>query len=79
VTLTIPSTPGERHKARRAYLRFAGFLRGCVKLRSSWIPCSWYRILREVLKRYRKGVNAIRRCALRKPDVLAMVMRGTSS
>ena len=41
VTLTISSTHGEQHKARRAYIRIADFLaQGCAKLRSSWIRCN---------------------------------------
>jgi len=56
VTLTISSTHGERHKARRAYQRIARFLAG---LRSSAEQLDavqrWYRILSEALKRYLKG------------------------
>jgi hypothetical protein len=40
VTLTISSTHGDRHKARRAYLRIALSWLSCDKLRSSWIRCN---------------------------------------
>ena len=36
VTLTISSTHGLRDKAREAYVRIAGFLASCGKMRSSW-------------------------------------------
>ena len=56
VMLTISSTHGERHKARRAYQRIARFLAG---LRSTAEQLDavqrWYRILSEALKRYLKG------------------------
>jgi hypothetical protein len=56
VTLTITSTHGERHKARRAYLRIAGFLTRLRQTAEQLDPVQrWYRILSEALKRYLKG------------------------
>ena len=56
VTLTISSTHGEHHKARRAYLRIAGFLAQLRQTAEQLDPVQrWYRILSEALKRYLKG------------------------
>src|SRR5947199_119644 len=56
VTLTISSTHGEQHKARRAYLRIAGFLAQLRQTAEQLDPVQrWYRILSEALKRYLKG------------------------
>jgi hypothetical protein len=56
VTLTITSTHGERHKARRAYLRIADFLTRLRQTAEQLDPVQrWYRILSEALKRYLKG------------------------
>ena len=56
VTLTISSTHGERHKARRAYLRIARFLAQLRQTAEQLDPVQrWYRILSEALKRYLKG------------------------
>jgi len=56
VTLTISSTHGEQHKARRAYLRIAGFLARLRQTAEQLDPVQrWYRILSEALKRYLKG------------------------
>ena len=57
VTLTITSTHGEQHKARRAYLRIAGFLARLRQTAEQLDPVQrWYRILSEALaKRYLKG------------------------
>src|SRR5207248_2786618 len=46
VTLTISSTHGEQHKARRAYLRIAGFLAQLRQTAEQLDPVQrWYRIL----------------------------------
>ncbi len=77
VTLTITSTHGEQHKARRAYLRIAGFL---ARLRPSCpgavgVRCKrWYRILSEALKRYLKGRQLDPPLRLRRPELLAVVV-----
>jgi hypothetical protein len=56
VTLTLSSTHGEQHKARRAYLRIAGFLARLRRTAEQLDPVQrWYRILSEALKRYLKG------------------------
>ena len=56
VTLTITSTHAEQHKARRAYLRIAGFLTRLRETAEQLDPVQrWYRILSEALKRYLKG------------------------
>ena len=56
MTLTISSTHGEHHKARRAYLRIAGFLAQLRQTAEQLDPVQrWYRILSEALKRYLKG------------------------
>ena len=56
VTLTISSTHGEQHKARRAYLRIARFLAQLRQTAEQLDPVQrWYRILSEALKRYLKG------------------------
>jgi hypothetical protein len=56
VTLIIASTHGEQHKARRAYLRIAGFLAQLRQAAEQLDPVQrWYRILSEALKRYLNG------------------------
>jgi hypothetical protein len=56
VTLTLSSTHGDQHKARRAYLRIAGFLARLRETAEQLDPVQrWYRILSEALKRYLKG------------------------
>jgi len=56
VTLTISSTHGARDKARRAYLRIAGFLAQLRKTAEQLSPLDrWYRILSEALKHFLKG------------------------
>src|SRR6185437_10223797 len=77
VTLSITSTHGERHKARRAYLRIAGFLTRLRQTAEQLDPVQrWYRILSEALKRY----YSPRRCVLRRHELLATVVNsGTSS
>ncbi|MBV9828322.1 MAG: hypothetical protein JO001_22035, partial [Alphaproteobacteria bacterium] len=56
VTLTISSTHGEQHKARRAYQRIAGFLAQLRQTAEQLDPVQrWYCILSEALKRYLKG------------------------
>ena len=56
VTLTLSSTHGDQHKARRAYLRIAGFLARLQETAEQLDPVQrWYRILSEALKRYLKG------------------------
>src|SRR3954452_844882 len=50
------SPRGEHHKARRAYLRIAGFLAQLRQTAEQLDPVQrWYRILSEALKRYLKG------------------------
>jgi Transposase DDE domain group 1 len=52
VTLTLSSTHGDQHKARRAYLRIAGFLARLRETAEQLDPVQrWYRILSEALKR----------------------------
>ena len=54
--MTISSTHGEQHKARRAYLRIARFLALLRQTAEQLDPVQrWYRILSEALKRYLKG------------------------
>src|SRR6201986_2794379 len=56
VTLPLSSTHGQQHKARRAYLRIAGFLAQLRQTAEQLDPVQrWYRILSEALKRYLKG------------------------
>ena len=54
-TLTITSTHGKQHKARRAYRRIAGFLTRKRQTADYLDPVQrWYRILSEALRRYLK-------------------------
>jgi len=54
VTLTLSSTHGDQHKARRAYLRIAGFLARLRETAEQLDPVQrWYRILSEALKKRR--------------------------
>jgi hypothetical protein len=59
-TLTVSSTHGQRHKARRAYLRIARFF---ARLRQNAEQLDavqrWYRILSEALRRYLHGRQLI--------------------
>jgi Transposase DDE domain group 1 len=56
VTLTISSTHGARDKARRAYLRIAGFLAQLRKTAEQLDPLDrWYRILSEALRHFLSG------------------------
>jgi exonuclease V gamma subunit len=56
VTLTISSIHGMRDKARRAYIRIAGFLTGLRQAAEQLSPLEkWYRILSEALKHFLKG------------------------
>jgi hypothetical protein len=56
VTLTISSTHGMRDKARRAYVRIAGFLASLRKTAEQLDPLErWYRILSEALRYFLKG------------------------
>jgi hypothetical protein len=51
-TLTLSSTHGEQHRARRAYLRIADFLARLRETAEQLDPVQrWYRILSEALKR----------------------------
>jgi len=53
VTLTISSTHGLRHKARRAYVRISGFLADLHKNAEQLDPLErWYRILSEALRHF---------------------------
>jgi hypothetical protein len=54
--LTVSSTHGEQHKARRAYLRIASFFAGLRKKAEQLDPVQrWYHILSEALRRFLKG------------------------
>jgi hypothetical protein len=56
VTLSISSTHGMRDKARRAYLRIAGFLAGKRENAAQLDPLEkWYRILSEALRHFLHG------------------------
>jgi hypothetical protein len=56
VTLTISSTHGMRDKARRAYVRIAGFLAALRQSAEQLDPLArWYRILSEALRHFLKG------------------------
>jgi hypothetical protein len=56
VTLTISSTHGMRDKARRAYVRIAGFLAGLRQNAEQLDPLEkWYRILSEALRHFLQG------------------------
>jgi Transposase DDE domain group 1 len=55
-TLTISSTHGMRDKARRAYVRIAGFLAGLRENAEQLDPLGkWYRILSEALRHFLHG------------------------
>ena len=54
--LTVSSTHGEQHKARRAYLRIASFFAALRKKAEQLDPVQrWYHILSEALRRFLKG------------------------
>jgi hypothetical protein len=56
VTLTISSTHGLRDKARRAYVRIAGFLAELRENAEQLDPLGkWYRILSEALRHFLHG------------------------
>src|SRR5258708_32152981 len=56
VTLTLSSTHGDQHKARRAYLRIAGFRARCRGPAEQLDPVQRrHRILTEALKRHLTG------------------------
>ena len=56
VTLTVSSTHGMQHKARRAYVRIAGFLAELRKTAEQLDTLQrWYRILSEALRYFLKG------------------------
>jgi hypothetical protein len=56
VTLTISSAHGMRDKARRAYVRIAGFLADLRKTAEQLDPLErWYRILSEAMRYFLKG------------------------
>jgi hypothetical protein len=56
VTLTISSTHGRRDKARRAYVRIAGFLAELRENAEQLDPLEkWYRILSEALRHFLHG------------------------
>jgi hypothetical protein len=56
VTLTVSSTHGMQHKARRAYIRIAGFLAELRKTAEQLDALQrWYRILSEALRYFLKG------------------------
>ena len=56
VTLTVSSTHGMQHKARRAYVRIAGFLAELRKTAEQLDSLQrWYRILSEALRYFLKG------------------------
>ena len=54
--LTVSSTHGERHQARRAYLRIANFFAALREKAEQLDPVQrWYHILSEALRRFLKG------------------------
>jgi vacuolar-type H+-ATPase catalytic subunit A/Vma1 len=56
VTLTVSNTHGMQHKARRAYIRIAGFLAELRKTAEQLDTLQrWYRILSEALRHLLKG------------------------
>jgi len=56
MTLTISSPHGRRDKARRAYIRIAGFLAELRKTAEQLDPLErWYRIISEALRYFLKG------------------------
>src|SRR4051794_26376216 len=56
VTLTVSSMHGARDKARRVYVRIAGFLADLRKNAEQLDPLEkWYRILSEALRHFLKG------------------------
>src|SRR5438128_1009174 len=56
VTLTISSAHGEQCKARRAYVRIAGFFAQLRRTAEQMDPVQrWYRILSEALRRFLMG------------------------
>src|SRR5947208_9223434 len=56
VTLTISSAHGEQRKARRAYVRIAGFFAQLRRTAEQMDPVQrWYRILSEALRRFLMG------------------------
>ena len=60
VTLTISSAHGEQHKARRAYVRIAGFFARLRQTAEQLDPVQrWYRILSEALRRFLHGRQLI--------------------
>ena len=64
VTLTITSTHGKQHKARRAYLRIAGFLKRLRQTAEQLDPVQrWYRILSEAPLPERRQLDPPRRLA----------------
>ena len=55
-TLTVSSTHGMQHKARRAFARIAGFLAALRETAEQLDPLQrWYRILSEALRYFLKG------------------------
>ena len=75
VTLTLSGTARRPHKARRAYLRIAGFLARLRETAEQLNPVQrWYRILSEALKRYLKGRQLICRPASHWLELLAPVV-----
>jgi hypothetical protein len=57
VTLTVSSTHGMQHKARRAYIRIAGFLAELRKTAEQLDALQrWYRILSEALRYFLKVI-----------------------
>jgi len=60
VTLTISSAHGEQHKARRAYVRIAGFFARLRQTAEQMDPVQrWHRILSEALSRFLHGRQLI--------------------
>jgi hypothetical protein len=56
VTLTISGTHGKRDKARRAYVRIAGFLADLRENLEQLDPLEkWFRILSEALRHFLHG------------------------
>jgi hypothetical protein len=59
-TLSVSSTHGEQHRARRAYLRIAQFFAG-LRAKAEQLDAAqrWYRILSEALRKYLRGRQLI--------------------
>jgi hypothetical protein len=69
VRLTISSTHGLRDRARKAYVRIAGFLAGLRENAEQLDPLEkWYRILSEALRHFHTDASYSHHCASTRPD-----------